>query len=249
MIRLEGISRTFEVGGQPVHALVDVTEHVRPGEYVAIMGPSGSGKSTLLNLIGCLDRPTSGSYRLAGQEVAHLDEAELTRIRRHQIGFVFQSFHLVPRLTALENVELPMVFAGLGRTERRQRAVTALESVGLADRLDHRPDQLSGGQAQRVALARATVMQPRILLADEPTGNLDRAAGSQVLDLLAELHRQGLTLIAVTHDPEVAHRAGRVLVLVDGRIEQRLSGAQVHSWLQPGAAGQSSIRPPGEPAP
>jgi putative ABC transport system ATP-binding protein len=227
VIRLEKVSRTFEVGDRPVHALVEVSEHVAAGEHVAIMGPSGSGKSTLLNLLGCLDRPTSGSYFLDGREVSRLDDGELTRVRRHMIGFVFQFFHLVGRLTALENVELPMVFAGVERKERRQRAAAALAAVGLSDRADHRPAQLSGGERQRVALARATVMHPSILLADEPTGNLDTASGRQVLDLLEDLNRSGLTLIVVTHDPAVARRAGRILVLVDGRIVRRVPGTEV----------------------
>ncbi len=237
MIELVHLARTFEVGDEEVHALVDVSETIAAGEHVAIMGPSGSGKSTLLNLLGCLDRPTSGSYRLDGREVSRLSESELTRVRRHQIGFVFQSFHLVPRLTALENVELPLLFAGIRRGERRKRAERALDAVALSDRLDHRPDQLSGGQRQRVALARATVTQPRILLADEPTGNLDTASGDQVLTLLIGLQQQGLTLIVVTHDPHVARRADRVLVLVDGLVGRRLAGHEVRDTLVADAAG------------
>jgi putative ABC transport system ATP-binding protein len=221
VIRLDGVSRTFEIGGRPLHALVDVSEHVRAGEHVAIMGPSGSGKSTLLNLIGCLDRPTAGSYWLDGREVSRLDDEALTLVRRHTIGFVFQFFHLVPRLTALENVELPMLFADVERPERRARAAEALGQVGLADRGAHRPSQLSGGERQRVALARAMIMRPRVLLADEPTGNLDSASGAQVLDLLGDLHRHGLTLVVVTHDPQVAARAGRRIIMVDGRIARR----------------------------
>jgi putative ABC transport system ATP-binding protein len=227
VIRLEKICRTYQLGGQPVHALVDIDEHVAPGEHVAIMGPSGSGKSTLLYTLGCLDRPDSGSYWLDGREVARLSDEELTQIRRHLIGFVFQSFHLVPRLTAAENVELPMIFAGLPRGERRERAASALAAVSLADRADHRPDQLSGGERQRVALARAMVMQPRLLLADEPTGNLDTASGRQILDLLDHLNDEGVTLVVVTHDPNVAQRADRVIVLVDGRIVRRLPGRDV----------------------
>ena len=227
MIRLEKICRTYELGGQPVHALVDVDEQVADGEHVAIMGPSGSGKSTLLYLLGCLDRPDSGRYELDGRDVSRLADAELTAVRRNLIGFVFQSFHLVPRLSAAENVELPMVFAGVPRGERRQRAAAALAAVDLADRADHRPDQLSGGERQRVALARAVVMGPRLLLADEPTGNLDTASGRQILDLLERLNDQGATLVVVTHDPSVAARAGRVIVLVDGRIARRLAGADV----------------------
>jgi putative ABC transport system ATP-binding protein len=228
LIELSGISRTFDMGGRPVHALVDVSETIETGEHVAVMGPSGSGKSTLLHILGCLDRPTSGSYRLGGREVGGLDEAELTLVRRHQIGFVFQFFHLVPRLSALENVEVPMIFAGVPRGERRERARAALASVGLLDRADHRPDQLSGGERQRTALARATVMSPRILLADEPTGNLDSASGAQVLEVLERMNASGLTLVVVTHDPKVARRARRVLVMVDGRIVRRMAGADLH---------------------
>ena len=229
MIRLESIGRTFDLGGRPVHALVDVDEEVGAGEHVAIVGPSGSGKSTLLNILGCLDRPTAGRYFLEERDVARLTEGELDTVRREQIGFVFQSFHLVGRLSAVENVELPMVFAGVGRKERRERALAALEAVGLADRAEHRPDQLSGGERQRTALARATVMEPVILLADEPTGNLDTASGAQVLDHLDRMSDDGLTLIVVTHDPYVARRADRLLVLVDGRNAQRKPAAEVRS--------------------
>jgi putative ABC transport system ATP-binding protein len=227
VIRLEKVCRTYRLGGQPVHALVDVTEHLKAGEHVAIMGPSGSGKSTLLNVIGCLDRPDSGEYWLDGREVGTLSDEELTEVRRNRIGFVFQSFHLVPRLTAAGNVELPLIFAGVSRAERRERVSTALAQVGLADRMDHRPDQLSGGERQRVAVARATIMGPRVLLADEPTGNLDTQSGRQILDLLDRLNDAGITLVAVTHDPSVARRADRVIVLVDGRIARRLAGAEV----------------------
>lgn len=231
MIRLEQVARVFHVGDTDVHALADITEHIRQGEHVAIMGPSGSGKSTLLNVLGCLDRPTSGSYRLDGREVAQLDDAALTDVRRHLLGFVFQSFHLVPRLTATENVELPMTFAGVPRAERRARAAAGLAAVGLAGRTDHRPDQLSGGERQRVAIARAMVMQPRVLLADEPTGNLDSRSGAQVLELLDRLHDDGLTLVVVTHDPKVAQHADRVLVMVDGRIARRLAAADVDAGV------------------
>ena len=229
MIRLEKISRTYLLGGQPVHALDGITEHVKAGEHVAIMGPSGSGKSTLLNIVGCLDRPDAGSYWLNGREVGTLSDEELTAVRRDLIGFVFQAFHLVPRLTAAENVELPMVFAGVSRGERRRRVEAALAAVDLSGRMDHRPDQLSGGERQRVALARATVMGPRVLLADEPTGNLDTASGRQILDLLARMNAEGITLVVVTHDPNVARRADRIVVLVDGRIARRLAGAEVSS--------------------
>jgi putative ABC transport system ATP-binding protein len=227
MIRLEAICRTYQVGDQPVHALVDVDEEIRQGEHVAIMGPSGSGKSTLLNIIGCLDKPTAGSYTLGGREVGGLDESELTQVRRNEIGFVFQFFHLIPRLSAAENVELPMVFAGVPRRERRQRVAQAIAAVGIEARADHLPEQLSGGERQRVAMARATVMRPALLLADEPTGNLDSKSGSAVLEMLDELNDNGLTLLVVTHDPKVAQRADRILFLVDGRIAKRVRGDQI----------------------
>jgi putative ABC transport system ATP-binding protein len=218
MIELKGLTRHYRVGDQTVRALEEATLSVPDGDYLAIMGPSGSGKSTLLHLLGCLDRPTAGSYRLDGREVADLGEEGLAEVRSRRIGFVFQFFHLVPRLSAASNVELPMILAGVRPVERRQRVAAALASVGLTDRADHRPDQLSGGQRQRVAIARATVMRPSILLADEPTGNLDRASGHEIIELLERMNREGLTLIVVTHDPEVGHRARRVVRLVDGRI-------------------------------
>ncbi len=227
MIRLEGIGRTFTMGESEVRALDAVDETIEAGEHVAIMGPSGSGKSTLLNVIGCLDRPSAGTYFLEEHEVSDLSDDELSRVRSEKIGFVFQSYHLVPRLTAVGNVELPMVFQGVGRGERRRRALEALASVGLAGRADHRPGQLSGGECQRVAIARAIVLGPRILLADEPTGNLDTRAGNQILELLDEMNDAGLTLVVVTHDPAVARRADRVLVLVDGRIAHRLKGSEM----------------------
>lgn len=225
MIQLTKVSKTFEVGDQPVQALVDVTEHIRPGEYVAIMGPSGSGKSTLLNLIGCLLRPTAGTYRLNGQDIGTLSDVDLSRLRQTFIGFIFQSFHLVPRLTAAGNVELPMMFAGISASERQDRVREALEAVGLTQRAKHLPAQLSVGQRQRVVIARATVMRPRLILADEPTGNLDRASSEQILKLLDRLHVQGQTLIVVTHELDVARRAERVLVIDDGQIVQRIKSA------------------------
>ena len=216
MISLRGITRTFEVGGRPVHALRGIDLEVPAGDYLAIMGPSGSGKTTLLSILGCLDRPTGGSYRLEGSEVSRLDDGALSLVRRHRIGFVFQTFHLVPRLTAQENVELPMIFAEVGHRERTERARSALEAVGLAPRVDHRPDQLSGGERQRVAIARAVVMGPSILLADEPTGNLDTRSGREVIELLERMNADGLTLVVVTHDPSLGARARRRLQLVDG---------------------------------
>ena len=232
MIELEGITRTFRVGDRPVHALRGVNESIAAGEHVAIMGASGSGKSTLLNIVGCLDRPTSGIYTLDGRSVGDLSEADLTHVRRHKIGFVFQSFHLVPRLSAAENVELPMIFADLDRKQRKRRVASALDAVGLADRATHLPDQLSGGERQRVALARSTVMSPSILLADEPTGNLDSRSGRAVLDLLQGMNDDGLTLIVVTHDPKVAQRADRIIVLLDGEIVRRVRGDQIAEVLE-----------------
>jgi len=219
VIELSGLTRHFLVGDQTVQALEEVNLRIGPGEYVAVMGPSGSGKSTLLHILGCLDRPTRGSYRLDGREVATLREIDLAEVRSHKIGFVFQSFHLVPRLTALENVELPMTLAGMAPAERRAQARRTLAAVGLTDRSDHRPAQLSGGQRQRVAIARATVMSPSILLADEPTGNLDRSSGREIIELIERMNREGLTLIVVTHDPEISRRARRVIRLVDGRVD------------------------------
>jgi len=227
MIRVEDVWRTYEMGDEVLHALRAVTEEIVDGEHVAIMGPSGSGKSTLLNIIGCLDSPTRGRYQLDGREVASLDSDELAHVRLNRIGFIFQSFHLVPRLSALENVELPMVFAGIPPAERRKRAEAALDKVGLSPWAGHRPSELSGGQKQRVAISRATIMDPGLLLADEPTGNLDTRSGTQVLDLLDHLNSEGKTLLVVTHDPNVARRADRVLVLQDGEIIRRVQGSSV----------------------
>ncbi len=219
MIELQGISRRFQVGNEAVHALQHVDLFVQPAGYVAVMGPSGSGKSTLLNIIGLLDRPDKGVYLLDSQDTTELNDRQQAAVRRHKIGFVFQFFHLVPRLTAAENVELPLVLAGLEADERKQLVQQALEALGIADRARHRPDQLSGGQRQRVAIARATIMRPGIILADEPTGNLDRASGREVIDILEDLHRQGMTLIMVTHDPELGRRAQRRIQMLDGGIQ------------------------------
>ena len=233
MIELDHVSRLYTMGEEPLRALDDVSEVIEAGEYVAVMGPSGSGKSTMLNILGCLDRPNEGEYRLDGDDVGALSEDQVSAIRRHKIGFVFQTFHLVPRLSAAENVAFPMVFAGVPRGERSERVAAALAAVGLARRATHRPAELSGGECQRVAIARATVMRPQVLLADEPTGNLDSVAGRQVMDLLEEMNAGGLTLLVVTHDPAVAARASRVLIMKDGRIVERASGTSL----------------PGQPAP
>ena len=223
MIELQHLTRDYTVGGHAVHALRDVTLDIVDGDYVSIMGPSGSGKSTLLNMIGCLDRPTAGVYRLNGQVVGELDDRRLAEIRSHRIGFVFQGFHLVPRLTAAANVELPMVLSGIAPRLRASRVARALTAVGLADRATHRPEQLSGGERQRVAIARAIVMGPAVLLADEPTGNLDRRAGAEIIGLLERMNAAaGLTLIVVTHDPEIGRRARTRLRMVDGALVSRL---------------------------
>jgi putative ABC transport system ATP-binding protein len=219
VIRLEDVWRIFTVGDAEVHALKGVTLAIERGEHVALVGPSGSGKSTLLHIVGCLDRPTRGRYTLEGREVGTLSEEERSLIRRNRIGFVFQFFHLLPRLSALGNVELPMLFAGTPAEERRERAARALRSVGLTPRAHHRPDQLSGGERQRVAIARAVVMDPAVLLADEPTGNLDRAAAAEVMELLEGMNARGLTLVVVTHDPAIAERAKRVIRMDDGSIQ------------------------------
>ncbi len=219
MIRLEGIGRDFAVGDQMVTALTNVNLSFEAGDYAAIMGPSGSGKSTLLNIVGLLDRPTTGNYYLEGQNVTDLNDTETARVRREKIGFVFQFFHLVPRLNAEDNVALPMTLAGVAPQERRRRVTDVLRSLGLADRGRHRPDQLSGGQRQRVAIARATVMRPAVILADEPTGNLDTKSGREVLQILEQLNDRGMTLIVVTHDSEIGDRARRRIGLVDGAVE------------------------------
>lgn len=218
LIEVDKLSRIYHMGSERIHALEDISLKIEEGEHLSIIGSSGSGKSTLLHILGCLDRPSRGSYRFEGVEVADLDEKRLSLLRQNSIGFVFQFFHLLGRLTALGNVELPMVFGGIARSERKTRASAALESVGLAHRLNHRPDQLSGGERQRVAIARAVVMGPRILLADEPTGNLDRRSAEEIMQLLESMNSRGLTLVVVTHDPEVAARANRIIRLDDGSI-------------------------------
>jgi len=223
MIELEGISRSFQVGDQRVRALREVSLAIAAGEFVSVMGPSGSGKSTLLNLIGLLDRPDSGIYRLDGADVTGLDDVAAARVRNEKIGFVFQFFHLVPRLSAAGNVALPLVLAGVAPGERRERVTRLLADVGLSERAEHLPSQLSGGQLQRVAIARAMSMNPALLLADEPTGNLDRGTGREVLALLEDLNRRGTTLIVVTHDQEIGARARRRIAMEDGRVVADLS--------------------------
>jgi len=218
MIRLAGIARTFLVGGEEVHALRRVNIEIARGEYLSIMGPSGSGKSTLLNIIGLLDRPDAGTYELDARNVTALRDDELARVRREKIGFVFQFFHLIPRLTAEQNIELPMVLAGIDPVERRRRLARLLGEYGLGERAGHRPDQLSGGQCQRVAIARAMSMGPTVLLADEPTGNLDRHTGQEVLSVLERVHESGGTVVIVTHDPEVGARSRRRLRMLDGDV-------------------------------
>jgi putative ABC transport system ATP-binding protein len=218
LLRVEGLVREYRMGGETVAALSGVDLSIDRNEYVAIMGPSGSGKSTLMNILGCLDTPTRGTYWLNGQEVSRMTDLELARVRNKEIGFVFQTFNLLARATALKNVELPLVYAGVRAKERHQRAIEALERVGLAERVDHKPNELSGGQRQRVAVARALVTKPALLLADEPTGNLDSKTGEEVLRMFEQLHAGGQTIVVVTHDPDVASHAQRRIVLRDGAI-------------------------------
>jgi len=218
LIDITEIAKTYVMGEEEVHALREVSLRVDKGEYVAIMGPSGSGKSTLMNLIGCLDTPTSGSYRLNGVEVAEMTDDQLAEIRNREIGFVFQTFNLLPRTTALAQVELPLVYAGLAKKERHQRAVDALKAVGLGDRLGHQPSELSGGQRQRVAVARALITHPSLILADEPTGNLDSKTGADIMALFDELNSTGNTIIVVTHEEDIAGHARRIVRLLDGQI-------------------------------
>ena len=218
LITLTGVEKTFQLGDQTVHALDGVDLQVRQGEYLSVMGPSGSDKSTMLNMLGLLDKPDRGSYRLAGVETTTLDEERRARFRREQIGFVFQSFHLIPRLTAQENIELPMLLEGIAPRERNRLSQEVMEKLGIADRAHHLSNQLSGGQRQRVAIARAIVMRPSLLLADEPTGNLDSRSGADVMQLLEELHDSGITLLVVTHDAALGSRAHRHIRMIDGRV-------------------------------
>jgi putative ABC transport system ATP-binding protein len=220
VIELEDVTKVYRTGTIAVAALRGVSLTITPGEYVAIIGPSGSGKSTLMHILGCLDTPTTGTFRLAGQHVSAMSEAALAEIRNRRIGFVFQQFNLLASLSAWQNVELPLVYAGVGRAERKERAMAALDRVGLSSRVQHRPGELSGGQQQRVAVARALVTEPALILADEPTGNLDSVSARDVLDLMDELHASGRTLILITHDVEVASAAGRLIGIRDGRITE-----------------------------
>jgi putative ABC transport system ATP-binding protein len=220
VISIQGLHKTYALDGVQVHALRGIDFVVNQGEYLAIMGPSGSGKSTLMNIVGCLDVPDQGSYWLNGQDVTQMDSDELAQIRNRELGFVFQNFNLLARTSALENVETPLIYAGVGKVERRRRALDMLQRLGLGERLHHTPNQLSGGQQQRVAIARALVTRPSLLLADEPTGNMDTATSSELLSLLAQLNREdGLTIVLITHEAEVADQAQRTLILRDGRLE------------------------------
>jgi len=219
VISLRGITRDFQLGAQTVHVLKGIDLDIQQGEYVALMGPSGSGKSTLMNLLGCLDTPTAGSYHLAGRDVSRMDDNDLAAVRNKEIGFVFQTFNLIPRQTALQNVALPMVYAGASKEARTERAEEALRQVGLEDRMDHRPNQLSGGQRQRVAVARALVNTPSMILADEPTGNLDSTTSVEIMKLFDDIHKAGNTLVVVTHEEDIAQHAHRIIRLRDGVIE------------------------------
>jgi putative ABC transport system ATP-binding protein len=243
LITLEDVVKTYRMGDVDVHALRGVSLEIAEGEFVAIMGASGSGKSTLMNILGCLDRPTSGRYLLAGQDVSGLDAAALAEVRNRTLGFVFQSFNLLSRTSALENVELPLVYAGTRPRTRRARATEALERVGLGDRLDHHPNQLSGGQQQRVAIARALVNRPRVILADEPTGNLDSHASVEMMALLQELGDDGITVVLVTHEPDIAAHARRVIVVRDGQIEEDRRAEPLRAMAHGLAARGAGVRP------
>lgn len=227
LIALSQVARTYLTGGEPVHALVDIDLKIENGAYVAIIGSSGSGKSTLMNVIGCLDSPSRGEYRFDGEPVQALSDEDLAAVRNRKIGFVFQTFHLLPRQNALQNVELPLIYRGVPAAERRARARQALEAVGLSHRLDHRPNQLSGGQCQRVAIARALVGDPRLILADEPTGNLDSKTSAEMMRLFDDLHAQGRTIVLITHEAEVAAHARRTITLQDGRVVADLRAPRV----------------------
>jgi len=224
VIQVDNMTKVYKSGENEVVALKDVNLHIKKGEFVAIMGPSGSGKSTLMNILGCLDKPTSGEYYLEGKAISQLDSRQLAHIRNKKIGFVFQNFNLLPRMNALRNVEIPMIYAGVSSGDRRLRAMEALKSVGLEDRWHHKPNELSGGQRQRVAIARALVNSPRIILADEPTGNLDSKSGAEIMEIFTELHRNGATIVLVTHENEIAKYAQRIVFFRDGRKVDEKSG-------------------------
>ena len=225
MIHMNNIVKQYKLGGESIYALDHVSLHVSEGEYVAIIGPSGSGKSTLMNIIGCLDTADSGEYQLAGKKIGSYSSRQLARLRNRHIGFIFQGFHLLQKLTALENVELPLIYQKVGRRERRKRAKAALENVGLGKRMGHKPTELSGGQQQRCAIARALVTRPNLILADEPTGNLDSRTGQEIMAMLDELHAAGNTIVLITHDSDVAARADRLIRIVDGRVHEDTSSA------------------------
>ena len=225
MIHMNNIVKQYKLGGESIYALDHLSLHVGEGEYVAIIGPSGSGKSTLMNIIGCLDTADSGEYQLAGKKIGSYSSRQLARLRNRHIGFIFQGFHLLQKLTALENVELPLIYQKVGRRERRKRAKAALEKVGLGKRMGHKPTELSGGQQQRCAIARALVTRPNLILADEPTGNLDSRTGQEIMAMLDELHAAGNTIVLITHDSDVAARADRLIRIVDGRVHEDTSSA------------------------
>lgn len=230
MIQVDNMTKVYKSGENEVVALKDVNLHIKKGEFVAIMGPSGSGKSTLMNILGCLDKPTSGEYYLEGKAISQLDSRQLAHIRNKKIGFVFQNFNLLPRMNALRNVEIPMIYAGVSSGDRRARAMEALKSVGLEDRWHHKPNELSGGQRQRVAIARALVNSPRIILADEPTGNLDSKSGAEIMEIFTELHRNGATIVLVTHENEIAKYAQRIVFFRDGRKVDEKSGELLREY-------------------
>ena len=230
VIRTEGISKIYRMGSETINALQSITIDINRGEYVAFMGPSGSGKSTLMNIIGCLDSPTSGQYILNEKDVSDLTENELAEIRNKEIGFVFQTFNLLPRASSLENVALPLIYAGVNKSEREERAQRTLENVGLGDRSGHKPNELSGGQRQRVAIARALINNPSIILADEPTGNLDSKTSHDIMDLFQELHNRGNTIIMVTHEDDIAHCAHRIVRLRDGLVESDHPNESIRHW-------------------
>ncbi|MBW7477443.1 ABC transporter ATP-binding protein [Paenibacillus oenotherae] len=240
-IELKDIVKSYRMGGEMVTTLRGISLHVYSGEFLAIVGPSGSGKSTLMNIIGCLDTPSSGSYTIDGQDTSRLSDNRLAEIRNHKIGFIFQSFHLLTQLTALENVELPLVYRGLSSRQRRERAVTALTRMGLQDRMHHKPKELSGGQQQRVAIARALAGNPTILLADEPTGALDTKTGREVLHIFDELHKAGHTIVLITHDPEVAERAESVVRITDGVLTEERRGRHALQSRRPDGLEEHSL--------